>query len=106
MQTLFTGRELVELEEVDSTNNYALNLSHQQPVKEGMVVWAREQTSGKGQRGNTWISQPGANLTFSIVYLPAFLLAEQQFLLVSPCYLFDGFRNKCVDILIRKRIGA
>ena len=31
------------------------------------VIAAREQTAGRGQRGNTWLSAPGMNLTFSIV---------------------------------------
>ena len=50
---------------VDSTNSLALrqistldNLS---------VLAAREQTAGRGQRGNRWLSRPGENLTFSLV---------------------------------------
>ena len=50
---------------IDSTNDEALrqidaldNLS---------VIAAREQTAGRGQRGNRWSSAPGENLTFSIV---------------------------------------
>ena len=50
---------------VDSTNSLALrqistldNLS---------VLAAREQTAGRGQRGNRWLSRPGENLTFSAV---------------------------------------
>jgi BirA family biotin operon repressor/biotin-[acetyl-CoA-carboxylase] ligase len=31
------------------------------------VLSALEQTGGKGQRGNAWLSEPGMNLTFSIV---------------------------------------
>ena len=31
------------------------------------VMSALSQTAGKGQRGNTWLSAPGENLTFSIV---------------------------------------
>ncbi|MEW6469104.1 MAG: biotin--[acetyl-CoA-carboxylase] ligase [Bacteroidota bacterium] len=81
MQTLFTGRELIELEEVDSTNNYALRLLHDRPVREGTAVLARVQTAGKGQRGNSWLSRPGENLTFSLVFHPVFLQAGRQFML-------------------------
>ena len=51
--------------ELDSTNNEAIrgienydNLS---------VLAARKQFAGRGQRGNRWDTEPGANLTFSIV---------------------------------------
>src|SRR5687768_6331304 len=81
MQTLFTGRELVELEQIDSTNNYALDRIHQDSAGEGLVVVAAEQSAGKGQRGNAWLSRAGEKLTFGVVYRPAFLRVEQQFLL-------------------------
>jgi len=42
---------------------------------------AKEQFSGKGQRGNLWESKSGENLTFSIIYFPSFLTAEKQFML-------------------------
>lgn len=81
MQTLFTGKELVELERVDSTNNFAMKMVQEQRAGEGTVVWAKEQLSGKGQRGSSWHSKPGENLTFSIIYFPSFLAAEKQFML-------------------------
>ena len=37
------------------------------------------QTAGKGQRGNSWESEAGANLTFSLVLYPKFLSASKQF---------------------------
>ena len=53
------------LDTIDSTNSEALRRLPELPS--GTVLAAREQTSGRGQRGNTWFSQPGKNLTFSIV---------------------------------------
>ena len=47
----------------------------------GDVVWAEEQTAGRGQRGHAWSSTPGENLTFSVVLRPTFLPAGEQFLL-------------------------
>ena len=49
--------------------------------RHGDVVIAREQTAGRGQRGNRWSSNPGENLTFSLVWEPTFLEAKRQFLL-------------------------
>jgi BirA family biotin operon repressor/biotin-[acetyl-CoA-carboxylase] ligase len=37
----------------------------------GVVVAAREQTAGRGRRGSTWESPPGAGLYFSFIARPA-----------------------------------
>lgn len=79
--TLFTGLNLIELPGVDSTNNYARKLIADSKAYEGTVVWAIEQTQGRGQRGKEWSSASGKNLTFSIIYRPAFLAVTWQFLL-------------------------
>ena len=56
---------VVWLPTIDSTNSEALRRLPELPS--GTVLAAREQTAGRGQRGNRWFSEPGANLTFSIV---------------------------------------
>lgn len=45
------------------------------------TIWAERQTSGRGQRGHTWHSTEGDNLTFSVVLTPTFLPIVEQFLL-------------------------
>ncbi|MBR6305955.1 MAG: biotin--[Bacteroidales bacterium] len=64
---------------LDSTNNVAL--SHLPDIPTGTVIAAREQTAGRGQRGNTWFTEPGKNLTFSIVLKPSALAAGDAHLL-------------------------
>ncbi|MBQ9410812.1 MAG: biotin--[Bacteroidales bacterium] len=56
---------IIWLNTVDSTNSEALRRLEELP--DGTVLAAREQTAGRGQRGNSWFSEPGKNLTFSIV---------------------------------------
>lgn len=46
---------------------------------EGSVVITDKQTNGKGQRGNTWVSESGKNLTFTLMLKPAFLKIAEQF---------------------------
>lgn len=60
-----------------STNSDPAVLDPEAP--HGLVVAAREQTAGRGQRGNTWESGPGLNLSFSIVLRPGDLHAARQF---------------------------
>ena len=53
------------LDSIDSTNSEALRRLPELPS--GTVLAAYDQTAGRGQRGNTWFTEPGRNLTFSIV---------------------------------------
>lgn len=74
--------ECIYLDSVDSTNRYARNLLAEGKCKEGItVISADEQYAGRGQKGNSWESEPGKNLTFSIVCHPYFLQASDQFIL-------------------------
>lgn len=59
------GKKIIHLDTVESTNNYVANLFKKGEIDAGTIVMADVQTLGKGQRGNSWQSQPYANLTFS-----------------------------------------
>lgn len=85
--TLFLGKQVVFVPECHSTNTLALQLSHKPSTTEGTVVITNHQTAGRGQRGNTWESAPGLNLTFSIVLRPAFLPVQDQFYLTIAASL-------------------
>lgn len=78
--TLFTGQKLVYMPECHSTNNEAVQLLQNTPqVAEGTVVITDNQTAGRGQRGNTWQSEAGKNLTLTIILKPVFLHPKDQF---------------------------
>ncbi len=81
MKTLFIGQSLIHLELVDSTNSYAAELLRKNKPAEGTVISTFNQTKGRGQRGNTWNSEPNKNVSLSIVLYPSFLHPEKQFLL-------------------------
>ena len=62
-------------DELDSTNDELLRgISRYDNLS---VVAAVRQTSGRGQRGNKWLSAPGDNLTFSILLKPSALPAGE-----------------------------
>lgn len=79
--TIFLGKDVLFLPECHSTNDIALRLIKEGKAKEGSIVICSRQTQGRGQRGNTWESEGGVNLTFSLVLQPDFLdLSEQIYL--------------------------
>tara|TARA_B110000438_G_scaffold240010_1_gene238502 strand:+ start:843 stop:1583 length:741 start_codon:yes stop_codon:yes gene_type:complete len=78
---LFIGNNLIELDVVDSTNNYAANLLSQTKLVNGTAIMTHFQTGGRGQRGSDWVSEPGKNLLFSIVLNGHFINTNNYFLL-------------------------
>ena len=79
--TLFLGKDIHFLPDCHSTNDIALQALRQKEAYEGSIFITNHQTRGKGQRGNTWETKPGENLTFSLVLQPHFLDLSEQFLL-------------------------
>ncbi|MFW5753371.1 MAG: biotin--[acetyl-CoA-carboxylase] ligase, partial [Marinilabiliaceae bacterium] len=45
------------------------------------VVITNRQTAGRGQPGNAWLSKPGENLTFSMIFYPETVTAPEQFII-------------------------
>jgi len=62
------GFRLHRYETLGSTNDEAKTLARA-GAPEGTLVWAGEQTAGRGRRGRTWLSPPG-NLYLSLVLRP------------------------------------
>ncbi len=81
LETLYIGKSIIELDVVDSTNNYASKLVAEMEVLEGTVLIAHFQGEGKGQRGNVWTSEPGKNLTFSLVLKPKKVSPSEAFVI-------------------------
>lgn len=90
METLFIGKNIIFLPEIDSTNSYATNLLKNVKLPEGTVLHTANQTHGKGQRGRSWIAQSTSNLTASVILKPLFLNLKNQFFLYQitalACY--------------------
>lgn len=91
METLFIGKSLLFLTEVESTNTYAMELLRNVNVTEGTIVYTDHQTKGRGQRGASWNSDFASNLTLSVVLKPQFMNAEKAFYLskISALALHD-----------------
>ncbi len=81
VNTLFLGKVVQYYEELPSTNVRALEWLQEERPAEGALVIAAHQTAGRGQLNQSWESQAGANLTFSVLLYPHFLPLQQQFAL-------------------------
>jgi len=100
----------IELQSVDSTNKYAMQLVQpgQLPdrqdkilaeVGHGSVFFTHEQTAGKGQRGKNWVAEKGNNITLSILLNPYPLIVTEQFrisvcIAVSVLEFFSKYAGK------------
>jgi BirA family transcriptional regulator, biotin operon repressor / biotin---[acetyl-CoA-carboxylase] ligase len=71
--------EIIHLNIIDSTNTYAKKLLAEKKVKLPCCIVTSNQTAGKGMQDNHWESEPGKNLTFSMICFPDFLSAARQF---------------------------
>lgn len=68
---------IVYVDEAASTNT--LLASRISGFEHGSALAAHRQTAGRGQRGNSWESEPGKNLTFSVLLCPSAITASRQF---------------------------
>ena len=69
--------KIVKLQNIDSTNDYLLGLN----TEENVCAVAEYQSAGKGMGSNTWESEPGKNLLFSVLIHPAWLPITEQYLM-------------------------
>ena len=68
---------VIELNDTDSTNNYAIRLIDANKAQHGLTITAQTQSAGKGQRGKQWIDAPGESLLMSIILHPEREINEQ-----------------------------
>ncbi|MEE9300236.1 MAG: biotin--[acetyl-CoA-carboxylase] ligase [Alphaproteobacteria bacterium] len=107
-----TGYRLISCDSVGSTNDEAKRLALA-GEESGAVLWAREQTAGRGRRGRPWVSPPG-NLYCSLLLKadwPPFRASQLSFVTaLGVCeaidQLVDRPRVRCKwpnDVLMQGR---
>lgn len=69
MITGFFGKNLITLDETDSTNNYVKKIA-MEGAPEGTLVIAKKQTAGRGRLGRKWISQDESGIWMSFLLRP------------------------------------
>lgn len=90
---------IYHIDTTTSTNDDARDAKYH----DGDIVWADFQTAGRGQRGHSWESRAGENLTFSVVLEPHFLPVAEQFMLLEAVALAlaDFFEQLEVETKIK-----
>ncbi len=83
IQPLFTGQNRVYLPSCHSTNKVAAELLASGKINDETLIITDHQTTGKGQRGSHWESEPYKNLTFSLILFPYYVSLDRQFLLTQ-----------------------
>ena len=86
---------IVRLDSTTSTNEYLLSLASQEEI----CVVADYQSSGKGMGTNTWESEPGKNLLFSLLIHPVWLPIAEQYLMsmAEALALYDTLKKIVAD---------
>ena len=89
--------KITHIVETDSTNRYIKSL------RDGNVVVADYQTAGRGCGTNSWESERGKNLLFSMILHPSAVLASQQFILsmANALALRDALADYVDDVKIK-----
>ena len=88
------GYQLLRYDSIGSTNDEAKALARA-GAAEGTLVWAGEQTAGRGRRGRFWASPPG-NLYLSLIMRPAVAPARAaQLGFVAALALAEGVGELC-----------
>lgn len=78
---MIIGSKYIFRKNIESTNTYASGLIQSDSVTEGTIICTNYQASGRGQKGNRWVSEDGKNLLFSVVLFPGMISAGEQFIL-------------------------
>ena len=75
----------LKVSQTASTNTYLSRLAATLPG--GTVIYTPSQTAGRGQKGNSWESEDGKNLTFSLLLKRPPVKARDQFYLSEAAAL-------------------
>lgn len=90
--------KIIKIDRAPSTNTWVG--TYEDILPETALVYCFSQTAGRGQRGNTWESEPGKNITASLLFHPYNFPASAQFKISEAVAL------ALVDYLKEKGVSA
>ena len=99
---LLSDFPIIELECIDSTNNYAMQLIDANKAQHGLTIVAQSQLMGKGQRGKVWVDEPGQSLLMSIIVTPNVDISEQFAFNASVAVsIANVLQKECPDTIVK-----
>lgn len=102
LDTGWAGHPVIYHDVTDSTNLQA-KLEAENGAPHGALVAADMQTAGRGRRGRSWSSPPGANAYFTLILRPE--LAPDKASMLTPVMALavaEGIRQSCgVETMIK-----
>ena len=72
---------IIKLDAISSTNDWLKEKYDKNSCLDGDLIWVNEQTMGRGQNSNKWLSEAGKNLTFSFFKVLKSLKVNDQFII-------------------------
>lgn len=76
-----TKPDYIFVEETNSTNDLLRVKLKESNLPELQVAYTDFQMAGRGQTGNSWESEKGKNLLFSVLFYPQHIALEQHFIM-------------------------
>jgi BirA family biotin operon repressor/biotin-[acetyl-CoA-carboxylase] ligase len=100
---MIIGSVMIHCEKVSSTNDLASVMLRGEKPAEGTVITAAFQEGGRGQKGNSWESEPDKNLLMSVVLYPFMIRPEEQFVISQMVSLavYDLVRAETPHVKIK-----
>lgn len=93
------GKEIINLDIVDSTSNYLKNKLICDFHNEGIIVSSKKQSAGKGQNDNHWESEPDKNITIS------FFIKPKDYIEISDQFKISVFVSVSVFEFIKSHVN-
>lgn len=100
LSTQWLGRDFKYFKSLPSTNTYIKKLDSDD-VQPGMVILTDNQTRGRGQYDRSWASEPGQNLTFSMVFKPKTSNGFHTLTLACALALVEQVKSISSDLCIQ-----
>lgn len=75
--------KIIELESVDSTNNYAKRYLQNYKHQEDTLIFSHSQTQGRGNANNSWHTEPNKNIILSLVLFPNIDIKKNFYISIS-----------------------
>lgn len=100
MDSDLLARQLIVLDEVDSTNDYSKKIAKN--MADGSIVIADEQLSGKGRRGRSFYSGKGEGIYISFILKPNLEPSRAPFLTsIAAAALIKALKDLDVEVKVK-----